>query len=165
LTASRKKILYILSATAFTLLLLFYFLTYYPIGTFKYSKQNNHDLDIEIKVTEDLRGYIDVDYNMDVKISFNGKLYTKSYTTSGDEITFQLLNNKGKECIVIHDDWRGDCKCLDGSCGDFFSLEPKPYVPAERNNGITYFSNYADSIKGDTLSSIVFANLRFKKIQ
>ncbi|MGG9962902.1 hypothetical protein [Ferruginibacter sp. SUN106] len=161
----RKKIVIASLITVSALAILYYFFTHYPVGTFKYVKQNDQDLDIEIKITENLDGFIDIDYNMDVKIGFNGKYYTKYYSTSGDEVTFQLLNNKGKKYILIFDNLKDYCKCEDGSCGDFFSTLETSYMHPENGKDTLYFTNYADSIKGDTLSSILFTNLRFMKMK
>ena len=117
---SKKRKITILIVIAIVIIVIYYFLNHYPIGTFKYSKQNNKDLNIQISISERLGTFQEAVYNMHVTIEQNGKIYTKYYVTSDNVIFFGLLSRNKKEFIVFNDIWKGYSKCENGNCSDFF---------------------------------------------
>ncbi len=152
----QKKVLITLTAIVVAAAMFCFFVTHYPVGTFKYEAKNNGDPAIEIKMTENLLVFIDVEYNIDLKIGLNGMWYKKSYQTSGDDITFLVLNNNGTKSLSFTDNWKGSCLCEGGSCGDFNSIGRQNYYTFNESDS-SKIIRHADPGKTDTLSCILFS--------
>ena len=161
----RKTKITILTVIILLISISYYFFTHYPVGTFTYSPQQSKDLTIRIKVSESLFIFQDPMYNMNVTIKQNQIVYRNRYQTSVNTIFFVLLKRNHKEFVVMNDLWRGYIKCENGKCGDFFSLHDNSYVVNTSTNDTTYFKNYNDTLKADTLSHIQFIDSTFTKLK
>jgi hypothetical protein len=165
LNSSRKIKIIALTVTIIAVAITYYFITHYPVGTFTYAPKNGKDLTIKIKVSEDLFIFQDPIYTMNVTIKQNDHIYRKRYQTSDNRIFFALLKRNKKEFVVINDPWQGYIKCENGECGEFFQLEDKSYGVNPSTNDTTYFRNYNDTLKADTLSHIQFIDSTFTKLK
>lgn len=161
---SRKiKVVFLIALAA--LAIGYYFINYFPVGTYLYHGQNDNDLNIKIRISEQLGSFQEPVYNMSITIKNEREIYTTKYTTSDNTIYFAALSRNKKKFVVIDDLWKGCIKCEDGNCGDVFNAGIKSYGVDNATNDTIYLENYADTLKADTLSYIEFKDFKFRKLK